>query len=302
VWSSSFKSLFKGLKGSAGEGRLSEQMIWAGLIGSWLIYLLIFVALGAHAGFLLLFLLLFFFALVGHARIWAETGQWPATGGPDLPRQLMLTTAYASGVPNPWPSTTWWATKAATRVTHHIPQATWYPWAVLSTYKMARDTGTSERDLLLGQLVAAFLASFVGLAMGLSLLYAYGADTVFTRTWYIKTMPAGVTGAREVGGVVTAEGVLDATGLGHFAAALVVVGGLWFLRMKFPWFFFTPVALFFYSGMWFLSSFPALILKLLILKTLGISWYEKYAVPAALGLLIGFSFGAFVLGSIAAFT
>jgi hypothetical protein len=302
VWSSSFKSLFKGLKGSAGEGRLSEQMIWAGLIGSWLIYLLIFVALGAHAGFLLLFLLLFFFALVGHARIWAETGQWPATGGPDLPRQLMLTTAYASGVPNPWPSTTWWATKAATRVTHHIPQATWYPWAVLSTYKMARDTGTSERDLLLGQLVAAFLASFVGLAFGLSLLYAYGADTVFTKTWYIKTMPAGVTSARMVGGVVTAEGVLDATGLGHFAAALVIVGGLWFLRMKFPWFFFTPVALFFYSGMWFLSSFPALILKLLILKTLGISWYEKYAVPAALGMLIGFSFGAFVLGSIAAFT
>jgi hypothetical protein len=166
---------------------------------------------------------------------------------------------------------------------------------------MARDTGTSERDLLLGQLVAAFLASFVGLAMGLSLLYAYGADTVFTRTWYIKTMPAGVTGAREVGGVVTAEGVLDATGLGHFAVALVVVGGLWFLRMKFPWFIFNPVALFFYSGMWFLSSFPALILKLLILKTLGISWYERYAVPVALGLLIGISFGAFVLGSIAAF-
>jgi hypothetical protein len=111
-----------------------------------------------------------------------------------------------------------------------------------------------------------------------------------------------VTGTREVGGIVTAEGVLDATGLGHFAAALVVVGGLWFLRMKFPWFFFNPVALFFYSGMWFLSSFPALILKLLILKTLGISWYERYAVPAALGLLIGISFGAFVLGSIVALT
>ena len=302
VWSSSFKSLFKGLKASASEGRLSEQLIWAGLIGSWLIYLIIFVALGAHAGFLLLFLLLSFFALVGHARIWAETGQWPATGGPDLPRQLTLTAAYASGVPNPWPSTTWWATKAATRVTHHIPQATWFPWAVLSTYKMARDTGTSERDLLLGQLVAAFLASFIGLAIGLSLLYAYGADTVFTRTWYVKARTAEPTMVREVGGVVTAEGVLDAIGLGHFAAALVVVGGLWFLRMRFPWFFFSPVALFFYSGMWFLSSFPALIIKLLILKTLGISWYEKYAVPAALGLLIGISFGAFVLGSIAAFT
>jgi hypothetical protein len=302
VWSSSFKSLFKSLKESAAEGKLSERMIWIGLIGSWLVYLLIFVALGAHAGFLLLFLLLFFFALVGHARIWAETGQWPAVGGPDLPRQLMLTVAYASGVPNPWPSTTWWATKAATRVTHHLPQATWYPWAVLSTYKLARDTGTSERDLLLGQLVAAFLASFIGLAIGLALLYAYGADAVFTRAWYVKARPAEPTRVRELGGVVTAEGVLDAIGIGHFVAALVIVGGLWFLRARFPWFFFNPVALFFYSGMWFLSSFPALILKLLILKTFGISWYEKYAVPAALGLLIGISFGAFVLGSIIALT
>ena len=90
---------------------------------------------------------------------------------------------------------------------------------------MTRDTGTSEGDLLLEQLVAAFLASFVSLPIRLSLLYAYGADTVFART-YVKKMPAGVTMAREVDGVVAAEGVLDATGLGHFAAALVVVGGL----------------------------------------------------------------------------
>ena len=104
------------------------------------------------------------------------------------------------------------------------------------------------------------------MAIGSSLLYAYDADPLFTRTWYVKTMPAGVTAAREVGGVVTAEGVFDATGIGLFAAALVVVGGSWFLRMRFPWFFFSPVALFFYSGMWFLSSFPALIIKLLILR------------------------------------
>lgn len=299
TWSDSFKRLYK--KATTEPGRLDERLIWAGLMGSYLIYLLFFVGLGAHAGFVLLFLILFYFALVGHARIWAETGQWPAVAGADLPRQLMLTVAYASGVPNPWSSTTWWATKAATRVTHHIPQATWYPWAVLSTYKLARDTGTSEKDLLVGQLIAAFLASFIGLYIGLALLYAYGADTVFTRAWYVKARPAEPTRVREVGGVISPEGVLDAVGIGHFVAALVIVGALWFMRAKFPWFFFTPVALFFYSGMWFLSSLPALVLKLLVLKVGGMAFYEKYAVPFAIGILIGISFGAFLFGSIAAF-
>ncbi|MEM2298751.1 MAG: DUF6785 family protein [Thermofilaceae archaeon] len=299
TWSDSFKRLYK--RAATEPGRLDERLIWTGLLGSYFTYLLFFAALGAHAGFVLLFLILLYFALIGHARIWGETGQWPAVGGVDLPRQLTLTTAYASGVPNPWPSTTWWATKAATRITHHIPQATWFPWAVLSTYKLARDTGTSERDLFIGQLIAAFLASFIGLYLGLALLYAYGADTVLTRTWYVKARPAEITRVREVGGVISAEGVLDATGIGHFIAALVIVGGLWFMRVKFPWFFFTPVALFFYSGMWFLSSFPALILKLLVLKVAGMTFYEKYAVPLAIGLLVGISFGAFLLGSIAAF-
>lgn len=299
TWSDSFKRLYK--RAATEPGRLDERLIWTGLLGSYFAYLLFFAALGAHAGFVLLFLILLYFALIGHARIWGETGQWPAVAGVDLPRQLTLTVAYASGVPNPWPSTTWWATKAATRITHHIPQATWFPWAVLSTYKLARDTGTSERDLFIGQLLAAFLASFIGLYLGLALLYAYGADTVLTRIWYVKARPAEITRVREVGGVISAEGVLDATGIGHFIAALVIVGGLWFMRAKFPWFFFTPVALFFYSGMWFLSSFPALILKLLVLKVGGMTFYEKYAVPFAIGLLVGISFGAFLLGSIAAF-
>ncbi len=297
IWSESFRGLFRAA--TSEPGRLNERLIWSGLLISYFLYFLFFLALGAHAGFLLLFLLLFYFSLIGHARIWAETGQWPSVLAPDIPRQVVLAAAYSSGVPNPWPSTTWWATKAAMRVTLHIPQATWYPWAVLSTYKLARDTGTSARDLLLGQILAAFLASFVGLYIGLALLYANGIDTFFTRVWYLRD--GGVTRAREVGGVVSAEMVWGAKEVSHFIAAFVVTGLFWFLRARFPWFFFTPVAFFFYSGMWFLSSFPALILKLLVLKLGGTIVYERYAIPFAIGLLIGISFGAFLFGSIAAF-
>lgn len=297
IWSESFKGLFRATVRE--PGKLNERLIWSGLIISYVLYFIFFVALGAHPGFLLLFLLLFYFSLVGHARIWAETGQWPSVTAPDIPRQIVLATAYSSGVPNPWPSTTWWATKAAMRVTHHIPQATWYPWAVLSTYKLARDTGTSERELLLAQLVIAFLASFVGLYIGLALLYSNGIDTFFTRVWYLRD--GGVTRAREVGGVVTAEGVWGSKEVTHFIAAFLTVGLFWFLRARFPWFFFAPVAFFFYSGMWFLSAFPALILKLLVLKLGGTLVYDRYAVPLVIGILVGISFGAFLFGSIAAF-
>ncbi|RLE80192.1 MAG: hypothetical protein DRJ36_02490, partial [Thermoprotei archaeon] len=81
----------------------------------------------------------------------------------------------------------------------------------------------------------------------------------------------------------------------------ILVGILWFLRSKYAWFFFTPVALFFYSGMWFLSAFPAFILKWLTLKFLGTEAYEKYAVPLIIGIIVGMSFGAFFFMSIVTF-
>ncbi|MCC6005891.1 MAG: hypothetical protein LM590_16255 [Thermofilum sp.] len=299
VWSSSFKSLFKGAWKAAGEGRLSERMMWAGLVGSWLIYLLLFVALGAHAGFVLLFLLIYFFAFVGQCKVWGECSMWPIPGADWLPPRLVFQTAYSLGVPNPWPSTTWWATKAATRISHHIPQATWFPWGPLTMYKAARDSGTSERDLFIGQLIAVFLASFVGLPMCLALLYAYGADVFFTKTPYIKVWGT-VAGAREVPGVVTAETLYSPVELAHFAATFVVVGALWYLRARFPWFLFNPVGLYLGEGTYLVAALPALVIKLLVLKTLGVSWYERNALPAAIGLLIGISFGAFVFGSAAA--
>ena len=298
VWIKMFKSLTESVKEKLPEGKLDKRVIILGLIGSYLLNLILFASLGAHVGYLFLYLVFFFITTVGAARIWSETGQWPS-GGPWEAAWLTVTVAHGTGVPNPWPSQTWWATKAAMRPTYHLPQATFYPWAIVSTYKLAEDTKTSERDLLGGQLIAIFLGAFISLYLGLSLLYSMGADNFFTRVWYIKALGARIASARDVAGVITAEGVMDQTQINNLIAAIVVFGILWFLRVKYAWFFFTPVAMFFYSGMWFLSSFVALIFKLIVLKIFGTQVYEKYAVPLVIGVIVGMSFGAFLFGSLA---
>lgn len=300
VWIRSLKKCLGIVKEELATGKIPARVIWGGLVGSYLLYLLIFVGLGAHGGYLLLFELLWFFTMVAMARVWAETGQWVGSAAPYSAQWMTVTIAHGSGVPNPWPSQTWWATKAAMRPTYHLPQATFSAWSTVSTYKLAEDTKTSERDLLAGQIIAIAIASFIGLYLGLSMLYSQGADAFFTRTWYVKALAARVVNARDVQGIVTPEGVMDNIQLYHLVAAIIIVGVMWILRMKLAWWFFTPVALYFYSGMWFLSSFPALILKWITLKVFGTRVYENYAVPLAIGVVVGISFGAFVFGGAAA--
>ncbi len=300
LWIGYIKKCLGMVKEEVVPGKLPTKMIMFGLVGSFLLYLILFATLGAHVGYLILFEILWFFTLIVMARVWAETGQWPGSGAPYGAVWMTVSAAHSAGIPNPWPSQTWWATKAAMRPTYHLPQATYSAWGAVSTYKLAYDTKTDERDLLIGQIIAIFLAAFVGLYLGLSMLYAEGANNVYTKTWYIKALAARGIKARDIPGVVTREGVLDSTQISHVIAAFIIVGVLWFLRSKFAWWFFTPVALYFYSGMWFLSAVPALILKWLTIKIFGTKAYEEHAVPLVIGAVIGISFGAFVFGSIAA--
>ena len=43
------------------------------------------------------------------------------------------------------------------------------------------------------------------------------------------------------------------------------------------------------------NSMIPVILKFLMLKFLGIKFYEKYALPAAVGYIVGTGFGGFIL-------
>jgi hypothetical protein len=290
------RASLRSLRAKSGEEVLLDKLAWIGFAAGWLIYLLVFLALGAHAGFLLLFLVLLFIGTTGHQRISAETGSWYGAYAYDMARVVTQTAAYASGVPNPWPSTTWWATLASMRIRDEVSQSGGYtPASCIGIWKLAHDTKTSYRDVLIAQLIFAFIYAFIGLFIGVSLLYAIGAEN-WKNVWYVYGRRRyDIAMANEVSGVVTPGPTYGPTEFSHLLAALVVVGLVWFMRAKFPWWFFAPVALPFYSGYYFVNSMFPVIIKLLILKFLGIKFYEKYALPAAVGYMVGSGFGGFIL-------
>ncbi|MCC6051301.1 MAG: OPT/YSL family transporter [Thermofilum sp.] len=290
------RASLRSLRAKSGEEVLIDKLAWIGFAAGWLIYILIFAALGAHAGFMLMFLILLFLALTGHQRISAETGSWYGPWGFDIARIVTQTTAYASGVPNPWPSTTWWATLASMRIRDEVSQSGGFtPASSIGIWKLAHDTRTSYRDVLIAQLIFAFIYAFIGLFIGVSLLYAYGAENWKT-IWYVYGRRRyGIIMANEVPGIVDPGPTYGPKEFSHLLAAFVIVGLVWFMRAKFPWWFFAPVALPFYSGYFFINSMIPVIAKFLILKFLGIKVYERYALPIAVGYMVGSGFGGFIM-------
>lgn len=296
-----WKTLYAGFKGlwAKGEtigGALSERLLWAGFLGSWILYFLIFLGLGANAGLLLFFLLIAFLGFTGHTRLVAETGSWYAAYYLDIPRILTHNIAYTFA-PNPWPDRSWWATLAAMRFRDEVAQGGGYtPASAVNIWKLAYDTRTDYRDILIAQLVSAFLYAFVGFFVGIALLYAFGAESVYSRIWYVYGRRRfGIMMANEVPGLIRPGPTYGPKELSHIVGALLFIGLVWFLRARFPWFFFTPVAFAFYSGYWFVNSIFPVIAKFLILKFAGIKAYEKYALPIAVGYMLGTGFGSFIM-------
>jgi len=296
-----WKTLYAGFrsvwaKGEVIGGTLAERLLWIGLLGSWVLYFLLFLALGANPGLLLLFLIITFLGFAGHTRLVAETGSWYGAYYLDIPRILTHNLAYTFA-PNPWPSRSWWATLAAMRFRDEVSQGGGYtPASAIGIWKLAYETRTDYRDVLIAQLIFAFLYAFVGLIMGTALLYAFGAETVYSKIWYVYGRRRyGIMLANEVPGLITPGPTYGPKELTHIVGALLVVGVLWFLRAKFAWFFFTPVALAFYSGYWFINSLIPVIAKFLIIRFAGMRAYEKYALPIAVGYMVGTGFGAFVM-------
>ncbi len=70
------RASLRSLGAKSSEEALVDKLAWCGFAAGWLLYILIFAALGAHVGFMLLFLILLALAFIGHQRISAETGSW----------------------------------------------------------------------------------------------------------------------------------------------------------------------------------------------------------------------------------
>ena len=294
IYGRTLREAFGKAKKERVPGEIPMSLPWIGFIVITIIWLALWGALGANVGLLIIMFIFYIFLATAYARVVAETGQWPGCY-PWVVRDIVGTAGVASGAfpGNPSYTTTAWATMASYRCIcggcYNI-QTPDTVWGMLTTYFLGYSVKAKERDIFIAQLIAIFIQVFIAVPWYLGIMGSFGASKLWA--WYLSAVTARGVRNFDTKYCVTKGPILSPTDYSMLVAAFIVVGILWFLRLKFPWFIFTPVALWSYSGMWFLSAAPAFIIKLIILKVFGVRAYEKYAVPIAIGYLAGLSLGA----------
>jgi hypothetical protein len=170
----------------------------------------------------------------------------------------------------------------------------------LSGYKIASQTGTSNRDVFIIQVLTIVLVYIVSFVFTVGSLYDLGVE----RNLRSRPIVTGWSGADYslIRGTWKWEDNIP-----WIAAAWVIVPVLMFLRMRFPWFWFDPI------GLWIAARYVKLasafwimwFVKYAILKIGGTRLYEK-GVPIAAGILVGvllskliFALVAWVTGMVA---
>jgi len=113
----------------------------------------------------------------------------------------------------------------------------------------------------------------------------------------------------KTGYMMTSSGQLMPIGATHpnevwpFAlTGLVLVLIVWWLRMKFAWFFIDPTALTMSMAVgleWtWLSGLVALVIKLILVRVMGIRRFEQFVLPIATGIALGFGAPILIAGLI----
>jgi len=291
------ESLVKAIRGEKPEpGEIPPLLMWGGFIAVFIIYLAFWSYVGVPAIVAFVALLVWIIDSIGSAKIVGESGTWPSLGGSWI---YMQSIAYQTGMAlgiypsNPYKSTSSWALGAM--VSYTLPglayQSSGTVWGFLSSYAIAEHLKVRGKDIFLAMLIALLVMTFIGpwevlgyaSSVGinkLGLAWGMGDGRFVTSKQMSYVLRAGYT--------VTEEHA------GFLVLTFIIVGVLWFLRTKFPWFILNPVGLFFYDGMWLINVGIAFILKVITIKVFGARAYERVGVPLAVGFVTGLGLGAFL--------
>jgi hypothetical protein len=164
------------------------------------------------------------------------------------------------------------------------------PGGAVTYYKIARETGTNVRDAL----VAATIIIAIGVVFGYVWriwLLNHGGGLANTNAW---AWTAGMKFGNFIGGTAYVPiGATDWTpGLTYGLVGIIIVAVVWVLRSRFAWFFIDPTSLTMSMAVgliWtWLSGLVALIIKVILIRTIGVRRFESYVIPIAAGISLGF--------------
>jgi len=299
------------------KGDVPYRWLYLGFLLSFIGYLAVFAITPAHLWMIALSMILLMITFIGGARLRAETGGY---GG-------FWTSGYALGYryPNHW----WNRVVLKQMIGSPTPEGTvtgynaQYFWTfqgchgtfqnemppigvpmftMLEVFKIAHETKTKPRDLLIAVIIALIVAYWIGNPLIIWLRH--------TANWVEDSAPKWTIGhSLYTGGVASRGSPIGWRGywymgygepngpdipntLIQYALGIIVGIVLFWLRAKFVWFIYNPLTiplwgLFTNNADVFLMFAIALIVKFITIRVGGIPLYERRIVPLAVGLIIG---------------
>lgn len=301
-----YKTYAEAVKKKEERADLPNQFVWIGFAGTWLLWLILWAVFGASILPLLIGFIVWFLYTTGMVATCGATGTWVAGGDAVAARYLAWGSGTAIGL---FPASgaaaktqSAWATMAGVSITANmngvIHQNTHSAWAYTSTYTMSEPAKVKEMDIFKSHILAILITAVIGMPIAVYIIYGTGVGQL--KAWGLGS-GAAITGA-QIPWVITDAAPPADYNWWMFPLSIVAVGILFFLRARFAWFFFSPYALFFYSGMWLINGGLAWILKVITLKVLGAKFYEEVAVPIVIGFMIGETLMATILMGVNAAT
>jgi hypothetical protein len=180
------------------------------------------------------------------------------------------------------------------------------PGGTVCLYKIAHGTRTNLKDVLVMSMIYAAFGTVLTYTWTIWFL-AHGGGIARTNSWgswvhWWKTGYA-MTGAWQF----MPWGATDPNAVWPYAiAGFVLILAIWWLRMRFPWFFIDPTA--FTASVavgliWtWTSALIALILRLVLIRVMGVKRFEDYVMPIATGIALGFGAPILIAGLVEFFT
>jgi len=298
-YSTMFKGIFKKLPDEVEANQpFSFRTLWAGLILCLIVYIAVWVAIGAHP------VLMFLFAL-GAVALALGLGRMEADGGGYhfsydwCNIEFMAVNIWATpvgyavtGLP---PDTANWTSMFYAFTQYR--NGDWYSTAFregMNAYKIADLNKVHSRDVMVSQMVGMAIFAVVVCFTYLFLAFGYGVQGAYSNDWlawwgggFLAIQPTRPLHTGEYPWGVRPPVLGD---YGGILAAILFGFLLYFIRMKRPGFPIHPVGIAIagvFGPRGFLPFIISWIAKNIIIRVGGAKLYEEKGVPFAAGLCVG---------------
>lgn len=165
------------------------------------------------------------------------------------------------------------------------------PGALTGFYKIAYETKTNLKDAFFAIIYIAILGSFAAFAWRVWLYY-HGGGMVHAGGWSWTQWWKGGYNIWGAWSYMPFGETNWQPSLTFGATGFIIILVVYYLRGKFAWFFVDPTALAMSMAVgleWtWLSGLVALVIKLILIRTMGLRRFESYVIPIAAGVSLGF--------------